>query len=305
MGYTLLELVDQVSGELGLSQPPIVIGSANNQTIQFLALAQRLGKDLVRDFEWQRLVQAYVFSTSTAVTTEGNVVAASTVLSSITSTTGIAVGTVITGDGIAPYAQVASVDSGSQITMDTPATTSQTGATLTFATQDYALPAGFDHMVSDTNWDRTNHWKNSGTITSQEWQFIQGGVISVGPRERYRIYNNKFRIFSAITTPYNFAYEYVSKYWVIPTGYSVGMQATFQADTDTSIFPDDLMMAGLKLYFLKAKKLDYAVELMEFTRSLSYCKASDVPVSAKSLSPFPMNQLVGPWSIQDGNWPTS
>ena len=58
MSYTLLQLVDQMSAELGLTQPPSVIGSSNNQTIQILALANRLGKDLVRDYEWQRLVQA-------------------------------------------------------------------------------------------------------------------------------------------------------------------------------------------------------------------------------------------------------
>jgi hypothetical protein len=34
MSYTLLQLVDQVSGELGLTQPAAVIGSSNNQTIQ-------------------------------------------------------------------------------------------------------------------------------------------------------------------------------------------------------------------------------------------------------------------------------
>jgi hypothetical protein len=305
MGYTLLELVDQVSGELGLSQPSIVVGSANNQTIQFLALANRLGKDLVRDFEWQRLVKAYVFTTSSAVTATGDVTADSAIITNLSTTTGLSVGNVITGDGIAPYAEILTIDSSTQVTMNTPATTSGTTVSLTFAKQDYPLPAGFDRMVADTNWDRTNHWRNLGTKTSQEWQFLQGGVISIGPRERYRIYDNNLRIFSAITTPYNFAYEYVSNYWVIQSGQSSATQSTFQADSNTCIFPDDLMMAGLKMYFLKAKKLDYSVELMEFTRTLSYCKASDVPVPAMSLSPSPMHQLVGPWSVQDGNWPTS
>ena len=305
MGYTLLELVDQVSGELGLSQPSVVVGSANNQTVQFLALAQRLGKDLVRDFEWQLLVKAYVFTTSSAVTATGNVTANSAIITNLSTTTGLAVGNVITGNGIAPYAEILTIDSSTQVTMNTPATTSGTTVSLTFAKQDYAVPADFDRMVADTNWDRTNHWRNLGTKTSQEWQFLQGGVISIGPRERYRIYNGKLRIFSAITTPYNFAYEYVSNYWVISNGQSSATQSTFQSDSDTCIFPDDLMMAGLKMYFLKAKKLDYSVELMEFTRSLSYCKASDVPVPAMSLSPSPMHQLVGPWSVQDGNWPTS
>ena len=42
MSYTLLQLVDQMSAELGLTQPAAVIGSSNNQTIQILALANRL-----------------------------------------------------------------------------------------------------------------------------------------------------------------------------------------------------------------------------------------------------------------------
>lgn len=305
MSYTLLQLVDQVSGELGLTIPSIVVGSPANQTIQFLALAQRLGKDLIRDFEWQRLVKAYVFTTSSAVTATGDVTANSAIITNLSTTTGLAVGNVITGNGIAPYAEILTIDSSTQVTMNTPATTTGTTVSLTFAKQDYPLPADFDRMVADTNWDRTNHWRNLGTKTSQEWQFLQGGVISIGPRERYRIYNNNLRIFSAITTPYNFAYEYVSNYWVIPSGETTATQSQFEADSDTCIFPDDLMMAGLKMYFLKAKKLDYSVELMEFTRALSYCKASDVPVPAQSLSPSPMHQLVGPWSVQDGNWPTS
>jgi hypothetical protein len=175
---------------------------------------------------------------------------------------------------------------------------------MTFAKQDYDLPSGYDRMISDTNWDRTDHWRNIGTKSSQDWQFLQGGIISIGPRERYRIYNGKFRIFQALTTVYNFSFEYVSNYWVCATGSSEGTKAQFTADTDTCVFPDDLMMAGLKFYFLKAKKLDYGIELGEFTRALSYNKAQDVPVPSMSLAPVGMNQLVGPWSVQDGNWPS-
>jgi hypothetical protein len=133
---------------------------------------------------------------------------------------------------------------------------------------------------------------------------LQGGIISIGPRERYRIYNNKFRIFQALTTVYNFSFEYVSNYWVCASGSDQGSKNAFTLDSDTCIFPDDLMMAGLKFYFLKSKKLDYGIELGEFTRALSYCKAQDVPVPSMSLAPVGMNQLVGPWSVQDGNWPS-
>jgi len=304
MSYTLLQLVDQVSGELGLSQPPLVIGSTNNQTIQLLSLCQRLGKDLVRDFEWQRLVQAYIWQTEVAVSTTGTITSGSSVITAIPSTASLQVGNVITGTGQVPYAEILTIDSGTQVTLNAPVTTSTASVSMTFAKQDYDLPDGYDRMISDTNWDRTDHWRNLGTKSSQDWQFLQGGIISIGPRERYRIYNNKFRIFQALTTVYNFAFEYVSNYWVCASGSDQGSKNAFTLDTDSSVFPDDLMMAGLKFYFLKAKKLDYGIELGEFTRALSYCKAQDVPVSAMSLAPVGMNQLVGPWSVQDGNWPS-
>ena len=303
MSYTLLQLVDQMSAELGLTQPPSVIGSSNNQTIQILALANRLGRDLVRDFEWQRLVQAYIWQTQTAVSTTGNITANSKVITNIPSTAALQVGNVITGPGQAPYAEILTIDSGSQVTLNTPVATSTAAVSMTFAKQDYAMPSDFDRMISDTNWDRTNHWRNLGTKTSQEWQWLQGGIISVGPRERYRIYNNRLRIFQALTSIYTFAFEYVSNYWVMSSGATAGDKSAFTADTDTTIFPDDLMLAGLKFYFLKAKKLDYSVELGEFMRALSYTKAQDVPVPAQSLAPIGMNPLVGPWSVQDGNWP--
>ena len=304
MSYTLLELVDQVSGELGLTQPTSVIGSANNQTQQLLALCQRLGKDLVRDFEWQRLVKAYIWQTEVATSTTGTITAGSSVITAIPSTAALQVGNVITGTGQAPYAEILTIDSGTQVTLNSPVTTSTASVSMTFAKQDYPLPSGYDRMISDTNWDRTDHWRNLGTKSSQDWQFLQGGIISIGPRERYRIYNNKFRIFQALTTVYNFSFEYVSNYWVCATGSGEGTKAAFTLDTDTSVFPDDLMMAGLKFYFLKAKKLDYGIELGEFTRALSYNKAQDVTVPSMSLAPVGTNQLVGPWSVQDGNWPS-
>ena len=304
MSYTLLELVDQVSGELGLTQPPLVVGSTNNQTIQLLSLCQRLGKDLVRDFEWQKLVKAYIWQTQTAVSTTGNITAGSKIITNIPSTTNLQVGNVITGTGQTPYAEILTIDSATQVTLNAPVTTSTSSVSMTFAKQDYDLPAGYDRMISDTNWDRTDHWRNLGTKSSQDWQFLQGGIISIGPRERYRIYNGKFRIFQALTTVYNFSFEYVSNYWVCAAGSSEGTKAEFTADSDTCVFPDDLMMEGLKFYFLKAKKLDYGIELGEFTRALSYTKAQDVPVPSMSLAPVGMNQLVGPWSVQDGNWPS-
>ena len=39
--------------------------------------------------------------------------------------------------------------------------------------------------------------------------------------------------------------------------------------------------------------------------ALSKAKAQDQPIGKQSLAPLVVEQFVGPWSIQDGNWPTS
>lgn len=232
MAYTLLQLVDQCSGELGLSQPSAVIGSSVNQTVQFLALAQRLGKDLVREFEWQRLVKEYTFQTANG-------------------------------------------------------------------TEDYALPSDFDRMVSDTHWDRDNVWPNWGPKTSQEWQQIKAGLVNFG-RTRFRLYQNSLRFTPTPTSTVDMAYEYVSNLWVLATGGTVATKATFTVDSDFTIFPDDLMLAGLKYYFLKAKKLDFGVELAEYSEILSTRKAQDVPVSQQSVTPQMPDELTT--TIPEGGW---
>jgi len=157
-------------------------------------------------------------------------------------------------------------------------------------------------MVSDTNWDRTNHWRNLGPKSSQEWQWLTGGVISQGPRERFRIYRNKVRLFNAPTTALNMAYEYVSKNFVIADGDTNPSATRFSDDADTCVFADDVMVLGIKYHWYRTKGLDYAVPLGEFVRALDIAKAQDQPVPSASLAPQPAPMLVGPWSVPDGNW---
>jgi hypothetical protein len=67
-----------------------------------------------------------------------------------------------------------------------------------------------------------------------------------------------------------------------------------------SVFPDNLMLAGLKYYFLKAKKLDFGAELAEFNTILSMRKAQDIPVQTQSLVPIMTPELV--YAVPDGSW---
>ena len=297
MSRTLLQLIQQGSGEMGLAQPSSVIGSSITQTLQFLALTQRLGLDLIREYEWRRLTKAYIFlPTNDAYSSTGTTTEGSTGVSGLASTGNLQIGDVVSGEGIPPYTEVDSIFSSTFVFLNRYATA--TGPpTLTFSRQDYALPGDFNRMIDDTQWDRTNSRMNTGAQSSQYWQAVQGGLITRLTSSQYRLYNNALRIFPAPATIVSLGYEYVSNYWVLAGSTP---KAAFTIDSDTCVFPDDLMLAGIKYYFLKAKRLDYSAELAEFSEKLSLCKSQDQPAMVQSLARTYSDNLVG--NIPDGNW---
>lgn len=171
----------------------------------------------------------------------------------------------------------------------------------TFATVNgtatYDLPADFDRMVPDTHYDRTNDWQNRGPSSSQEWQWLNTGLSTV-TQLRWRLYLNQIKFYSTPTTAYTMAYEYVSNYWVLATGASVTSKTKFTEDTDTCVFPDDLMTLGLKYRWYRAKGLDYEEARAEYMAALSACKAQDVPEGAKNLASEARQAPI----IPEGNW---
>lgn len=302
MALTLLQLVDQACYEMGVDAPATVISNTGKQVIQLLGLANRVGQNLVREHEWRRCVLQYSYQTTASLAKTGDTTINSAVVNNMNNTTSLAVGMVVSGTGIPSYATIVTIDSGTQITMDMAATATGTTTALTFATQDYALPSGFNREISSTNWDRSDHWMNLGPKSSQEWQWLQGGVIAAGPRFRYRIYQNKIRFFPAPTSVYNFAYEYVSDYWILASGGAAATKASFTVDTDTTVFPDELMVAGIKWQWFKAHGADFELAFKEYKELLSQCKAQDEDNPTLSLSPQVTPLLIGPWSVPDGNW---
>jgi hypothetical protein len=65
MSQTLLELVQQAAGEISsdVADPNQVAGSGDRTVLQMFRLANRVGRDLVRAYEWRRLVTEYTFAT--------------------------------------------------------------------------------------------------------------------------------------------------------------------------------------------------------------------------------------------------
>src|SRR6185312_5569927 len=164
----LLQIVQAVTGELGLVQPSVVIGATDLQTLQLYNLVNRCGDGLKRDHEWTVLQTLFTLDVTAPTVTTGNLTNGSAVITNIPSTAAITAETfVVTGSAIPVAARVLSVDSATQVTMDMVATGTVTGTTLTFAKDTYPENADFDRFLNGTAWDRTNRWALLGPDSPQ------------------------------------------------------------------------------------------------------------------------------------------
>lgn len=298
MSLTLLETVQAVADELAISRPSLVIGSSDPQTRQLLALLNRLGTDLTTQYAWQRLNKEHIFTT-VAYTKTGTTVAGSAEVTGL-DTTGLSDQFGVSGSGIAPFAQIVTVDSATQVTMTMPATESGT-VDLVFSQVQYNLPSDWSKPLNDTGWDRSNRWPLLGPKTPQEWQSFKSGIVYAGPRERFRILDNSFAINPPPPNGLTFALEYVSNGWVLD--YNGGVNKTrFSNDADTTIFRDSLLITGLKTMWKAAKGLDATFDVTEFNRILQIDKAQDGGAQTLSLSNNVSSVLMSTAQIPDGNW---
>ena len=296
---TLLELVQQVCDELMIQRPQTVAGSTDPQIRQLLALLNRLGVDLSRQAQWQRLNREHILTT-VAINQTGNTVAGSNDITGIPSTVGITPQFGVNGPGTTPFAQVTSVGA-NQVTLNMPMTETLTGASFQFSQVAYDLPSDWLSEIPQTEWDRTNRWPLLGPQSPQDWQSFKSGIVYAGPRQRFRIQENQILINPPPPNGLLFSLEYISNGWVIN---SVNQRLPrFTNDTDTAIFPDSLLITGLKAQFKAAKGLDGTFDLAEFRVMLDTIKAQDKSAPKLSLSPQPGEVLLSVANVVDGNWP--
>lgn len=297
----LLQLIQQVTDELALNRPTVVVGSTDPQIRQLLALLNRLGTDLTRQFDWQELNKEYVLRT-VAYQYQATTVAGSTTLTGIADTSLLSTRFGVNGDGLLPFCQIVSVDSPTQVTINQPATASGT-VTLEFSQVEYPLPSDWKKQIPQTEWDRTNRWPLLGPRSPQEWQSYKSGIVYAGPRERFRIFQDTIAINPNPPDGLTFAFEYISNGWVNSnTGVA---QSSYLADTDTAVYEDSLLITGLKALWKQAKGLDGTFDLAEFRTILEANKAQNRSAPKLSLSPMYGTVLISEYNVRDGSFPAS
>jgi hypothetical protein len=296
MSYTMLELVQQVTAELNLAVPTYVAGNTSQDVQQILALMNRAGYDLVKEYDWQALELEYRFYT-TAITTTCNTTNGSYLLTNIPSTTGLDNTYSIVGTSIPQDTYVDEVLSSTSLNTSQLASATSTGGSVTFSKTIYPLPPDYETITDNTHWDKTKHWQMLGPVDAQQWQWLKSGYISTGPRVRWRILGNTFQIWPPYNTQEYLGFEYRSKGWARSAANVV--KNSFTADTDTTVLDDTVLVLATKLKYFQIKSFDTTALQQDYNRYLSVAKANDKGSATLSFAPAPSAVLIGWANIPD------
>jgi len=297
---TVLQLMQQAMGEIGLTVPTVAVGNTNQDVVQMLSLINGVGYELLRKKDWQALCKTNLFTTSYFSTTGTTTTGSAAITAIALNTASLSTAFQAVGGGLNTNCQIVSVDSPSQVTVTQAASSSNTAEVINFAKTQYPMPADYDRPINSTHWDKTKHWVLLGPETAQQWEWLVSGYIATGPRIRYRIFGNTFQIWPPQTTVTDvLGFEYVSNAWAASTlGVAKG---SFTVDTDTCIFDDRLMVLGLKSKYYQAKGLPNSFE-NEFLAWLDIAKANDAGAATLSLMPKVSTVLIGFNNIPDSGY---
>ena len=177
--------------------------------------------------------------------------------------------------------------------------------TTTASTAEYALPADYDRLIRDTEWDRAKYEPMIGALSPQRWQAIKSGLIGSGVvGRRYRIYRSDStatRTFRIDPTPTvadeTLAFEYISSYWCASTDGTAA--AAWAADTDYTLHNPDLHTLGTIVRYKRSLGLDYASEADEYASLSATLSGQDRPSPTLSMAPSPRVRLIGPENLPD------
>lgn len=304
---TLLSLFQTTLQGMGVTTyglPATVIGNTNQDVTQTLALVNAAGDELNREFMWQATQKQYLF-TAPFYTYTGTTSTSSNIVTAMSSTTGLtanptyfmAVGTGILQDTFLTAA------SGSTVTLNqTPNVAGSTS--ITFSQVLFPPPSDFDRQIDRTHWDKSKHWEMLGPSTPQQREWLRSGYISTGPRIRYSYMGGYFMIWPPLGSTESLAYDYLSKWWIYAAAATTTTKQLFTVDTDTTIFPDPLMRAMIKLKYLEAKGLETTAALRAYNAQRDMGFANDGGSPTLSMNPRPSSVLIGWENIPDSNYGT-
>lgn len=123
-------------------------------------------------------------------------------------------------------------------------------------------PFGFQGMIHRTFYDRTQKLEVFGPKNEAEWQLLKA-VPMTGPYLQWRIARGHLLLNGVYNEGHTMAFEYHSNYSVLAAD-GVTWKRYFSADTDTCVFDEALLKAGLKWKWKSEKGLRYSEDFRRY-----------------------------------------
>lgn len=129
-------------------------------------------------------------------------------------------------------------------------------------TIDSMAPYGFQYMVPDTIFDRTNRRQLFGPRAAPQWQMNEAMVFT-GPFYSFRVWQNHLWVQPEMPAGLEIYFEYASSWGILATD-GTTYKARFTADDDTFVLGDDILLKGIAWKWRRTQGLAYTQEFDDF-----------------------------------------
>lgn len=161
-------------------------------------------------------------------------------------------------------------------------------------------PNGYQFAYFETFFDRTLRRALYGPLNETEWQQIKA-IPNPGPFYKFRIRQDHLLINPVPTTPYSLvAFEYASS-WAVKSAAGVA-KPVITEDTDTFVFPENILRKGLAFRWKQIKGLPYQSDQVQYYNLLNnYIARDKVKRRIDLANPHPTDLAPGIF-VPSGNW---
>lgn len=308
---TALEILQSAADQLKLARPSSITAS-DPQTRQLLRFCNKTGRDLVKRRDWEELQTEHVIEFGAPTELLADTTAGSPIVTVPSTAALSAEGAAfwsVTGEGIQIACRIQSITDATTLVLTETVDATQSGVTLTFTQDTFDLPSDWKRDIEQTQWDRRFQWRLIGPDSPQTDQWHRSGIVTIGPRRRFRRrgYPLRLRIWpppsASSDYPGTLVYEYIGKSWAES---AAGVrQTSFAADDDVHVFQeDDLLIDGIKWRYWHISGLPWQTFAKEYYEGMDMAKAASGGAPILSTNKRRAGYLITPANIQDGNFPS-
>lgn len=160
------------------------------------------------------------------------------------------------------------------------------------------IAPGLLNIVNNTIWNRSQQRPVYGPKTPQGWQQDQANFVA-GPYSSFRIKAGNLLMYPVPTAGESCYFEYISRNWVNAT--AGGTDEEWTADTDTTVFDEQLIVLGTVWRWKAAKGFEYAEDFNKYERRVLDAIAQDGSKPMLRLD-GPLNDMFPAVLVPAGSW---